>query len=284
MENLTFETIFKQRNPDYEFLLSRMQCAMGVNEVKFSDINSVNLRKFKEYMEGEVTNNSLCTYCAVIKATVSELASDGLIPSDKCLSVLKIKHEPQQNVCLTDDEIQKFADYYDRLMRCGGRDIEKGVLTLFLIEIFSGARGCDVEKFTTENIKDGKLTYVSKKTHTLTVLPAHHRLESLIVNMPKREFSRMTKNRIIKNIAKICGIDQVVNIYYHGRQRSMPKYKYLGFHCARRSFVSSLIDRGVPISAVSKLAGHSNINMTQRYYVNQDISLDENAMAFFNEE
>lgn len=279
----TFEQIFKERNPQHEFLLSRMRCAIGVEEVQFSDINAVNLRKFKDYMEGEVSNNSLRTYMAVIKATINEMVGDGLIRSGKCVSVLKVKSDPQQNVCLSDDEIRKFEEYYDRIITQSGHEVEKGVLTLFLMEIFSGARGCDCERFSLENIKDGKLSYVSKKTHTLTVLPAHSKLEFLIRNKPNREFSRMTKNRIIKQVAKLCGINQVVNLYYHGKQRSMPKYEYLGFHCARRSFVSTLIDRGVPISAVSKLAGHSSINMTQRYYVNQDISLDENAMSFFND-
>jgi len=279
----TFEQIFKERNPQHEFLLSRMRCAIGVEEVRFSDINAVNLRKFKDYMEGEVSNNSLRTYMAVIKATINEMVGDGLIRNGKCVSVLKVKSDPQQNVCLSDDEIRKFEEYYDCIMTQSGHEVEKGVLTLFLMEIFSGARGCDCERFSLDNIKDGKLSYVSKKTHTLTVLPAHYKLEFLIRNKPNREFSRMTKNRIIKQVAKLCGINQVVNLYYHGKQRSMPKYEYLGFHCARRSFVSTLIDRGVPISAVSKLAGHSSINMTQRYYVNQDISLDENAMSFFND-
>ena len=279
----TFENIFKQRNPNYGFLLSRMQRAIGVNEVTFNDINTVNLRKFKEYMEGEVANNSLKTYMAVIKATIKEMHSDGLIRSDKCTSVLKVKSDPQQNVCLTDEEVQMMEAYYDRLMKESGHEIEKGVLTLFLIEIFTGARGSDVERFTLDNISDGNLSYVSKKTHTLTILPAHHKLQYLIRNKPEREFSRVTKNRIIKNVAKLCGINKVVNIYYHGRQRSLPKYKFLGFHCARRTFCTSLINRGVPISAVSKLAGHRNLNVTQRYFVTNDIQLDDNAMAFFNE-
>ena len=278
----TFEQIFKERNPQHEFLISRMRCAMDVEEVRFSDINTVNLRKFKEYMEGEVSNNSLRTYMAIIKATINEMVSDGLIHNGKCVSVLKVKSEPQQNVCLSDEEIRKFEKHYDRIMSQSGHEVEKGVLTLFLMEIFSGARGCDCEKFTLDNIKDGKLTYVSKKTHTLTVLPAHSKLEFLIRNKPNREFSRMTKNRIIKQIGKLCGIDQIVNIYYHGKQRSLPKYEFLGFHCARRSFVSTLIDRGVPISAVSKLAGHHDISMTQRYYVSQELELPEEAMSFFN--
>ena len=91
----------------------------------------------------------------------------------------------------------------------------------------------------------------------------------------------MTKNRIIKEVAKKCGINEKISLFYHGKQRKMEKYKYLGFHCARRSFVSNLIDLNVPISVVSKMAGHSDIKMTQKYYVNQDYKLPDEALSFF---
>ena len=283
MENISFEKVFEKRNPKYTFLISRMRCAMDLNEVTFKDINSVNLRLFKDYMEGEVSNNSLKTYMAVVKATISELFNDGLIENGKCISVLKVKADPQQNVCLSDDEIKLFEDYYNRLDNSVHNRVKKDVLTLFLIEIFTGARGCDVENFTPENICNGTLTYVSKKTHTLTTLPAHKMLPTLIKNIPKRKYQRMTKNRIIKQIGKECGINQNVSLFYHGKQRTLPKYEYLAFHCARRSFVSSLIDRGVPISAVSKMAGHSDISITQRYYVSQTFDLPDEALSFFND-
>ena len=64
---VNFELLFKQRNPNYEFLLSRLRCAIGVDEVTFDDINTINLRKFKEYMEGrggagESTNRLFMDY------------------------------------------------------------------------------------------------------------------------------------------------------------------------------------------------------------------------------
>ena len=55
MKKCNFEEFFKTRNPQYAFLLTRMQCAMEVSEVTFDDINTTNLRKFKEYMDGYQT-------------------------------------------------------------------------------------------------------------------------------------------------------------------------------------------------------------------------------------
>ena len=277
-----FESLFTRRNPNYEFLLSRMREAIGVDEVTFEDITATNLRSFKEYMSGRVAANSLKTYFAVLKGAIREMALDGLVKNARCVDVLKSKNEPQQNVSLTNDEVERLWKYYCKLPKDKKHKLTRNVLALFLIEAYTGARGCDVKDFKPENISNNLLTYVSKKTHTLTKVIAHQRLPSLFKDIPDDDIHRMTKNRIIKDAAKKCGIVDIVTIYYHGKQRSEPKYKYLGMHCARRSFITNLIDMNVPISAVSKMAGHGDINMTQRYYSNNKLQIPEEALSFFN--
>lgn len=276
----TFESIFMMHSPDFEFLLKRMRAALEVDEVRFEDITSLNMIKFREYMMGEVSNNSLKTYFAIIKSVINVCHRDGYIRSNSCLTELHVKAEPQQNVALTEDEIKLFEAYYDKIDEFIHKT-EKDVLTLFLMEIYCGARGIDCEALTIDNISDGRLSYVSKKTRTLAILPAHKRMEYLIRHKPTKQYSRMTKNRVVKYVAKKCGIDYPVTIFYHGKQCTQPKYKYLAFHTARRSFVSNLIDMGAPITSVSKMSGHKSISMTQRYYVTQDIQLDPKAMSFF---
>lgn len=277
----TFEDYFAQRNPSHSFLIADMREALQKSCIEFSDINSVNLRIFRDYLLKKVAGNSVRTYMAVLKATCNELYNDGLIKSVKCTSVLKVKAEPQQNIDMTAEEMKRFENYYDQLLTKSGHQAEKDVLTLFLIECFTGARGIDVESFTEENVKDGVLSYVSKKTHTLTILPAHKRLTELIGRIPTREYSRMTKNRTIKRIAERIGITDDVTLYYHGGQKTMPRWKFLGFHSARRSYIGEMIDRGVPLPMVAKMAGHHDTKTTNRYYVRQSVELNEKAMAFY---
>lgn len=281
----TFEKFFNRRNPSKKFILRYMHEALDKDVIELEDINSINLRVFKDYLTAKVCANSARTYCAVLKATINELHGDGIIPSNKCLSALRVKAEPQQNVDLSDEEIKLFENYYDALLkkRRMVNQAEFDVLTMFLCELFCGARGSDVENFTANNIKDGVLSYVSLKTHTLTVLPAHHRLAELIDRLPKRHYDRSVKNRIIKRVAKKIGITEEITLFYHGKQVTAPKYKFMAFHCSRRSFCGTLIDRGVPISVVSKMAGHRNTNMTSHYYVRQNVKLNEEAMSFFND-
>lgn len=279
---ITFEEIFKARSPQYAFLLSRMQCAIGVKEVTFDDINTVNLRKFKEYMDGEVSANSLKTYTAVIKAVLNECHNDGLIPNVKCLSALHVKTTPQQNIALTEADIRKLEAYYDRLFMIPKHQVEKDVLTLFMLEIFCGARGVDVEHMTKDNIQDGTLSYVSQKTKVLAVMPAHKKLELLLSRKPKKQYSRATKNNVVKRVCRKCGFTEPVTLFYHGRMVTKPRYELAAFHTARRSFASVLAAKGAPLAEISQFMSHSSQTMTQRYIKVDTNNVSSAAMSFFS--
>ncbi|WP_173452866.1 tyrosine-type recombinase/integrase [Eubacterium pyruvativorans] len=53
-----------------------------------------------------------------------------------------------------------------------------------------------------------------------------------------------------------------------------------GFHTYRHTFATELVEAGAPIEVVSKLLGHSNINVTAKYYVS--ISEQTKAQAIHN--
>ena len=53
-----------------------------------------------------------------------------------------------------------------------------------------------------------------------------------------------------------------------------------GFHTYRHTFATELVEAGAPIEVVSKLLGHSNINVTAKYYVS--ISEQTKAQAIRN--
>lgn len=279
--NTNFEQTFMERSPQVAFLIDRFRKAIGKDHVSYDDVNTSNLRRFKNYMEEKVSANSLRTYFATFSAYIRECHSDGYIDNDKCLDVLKVKKTPQQNVALTEEELAKIQEYYDDLFTKPKHKSEKDVLTLFLIECYSGARGCDVEAFTPENIQNGMLSYVSQKTKTFSTMPAHKYLPTLISRISKKKYTRASKNRILKKVCKKVGITDMISLYYHGKQTFEPKYKYIAFHSGRRSYVTNLLNRGASILSVSRMCGHSDIKMAQKYYCDNSLHLDENAMSFF---
>lgn len=276
MVDLSFEKMFEERNPNHAFLLSRMRCAFNVNEVKYGDINSANLRAFKEYMEGEVTANSLFTYMAVLKATIRECAFEGLIKNPHCIDVLKVKKTPSQHCCLTEEELMKFDGYKPRTQT------EKDVKILFMRGALSGARSCDCSVMGEENMSDGMLTYVSKKTKVGVTQPIHNRLQKYLTMQPEKEHKRAVVNRVIQDICHRLRFTEPVTLSRNGKMVTKPKWKWITMHDSRRSYVTSLANRGVPITVISKLAGHSSTNMTDRYVCGNTLTLDNDALAFFN--
>lgn len=262
--------------------MDRMRIAIEKEEIEYEDITALNLRKFKDYMSENVSPNSLRTYMAVMKAFISECCGDGLIANIKCLSTLKVKSTPQQNIALTEIDMLKIETYYDNLMTTEGHQVEKDVLTLFLIECLCGARGVDVEQLTTDNIQNGKLTYVSQKTSVLAIIPAHRRLERLLQCKPEKHYFRSTKNRVIKDVCRRCGITEPVTLFYHGKMVTMRRYELCGMHTARRTFASILASKGVPIAEISQYMSHTSQTMTQRYIKVDSSRASDAAMSFFN--
>ncbi len=60
--------------------------------------------------------------------------------------------------------------------------------------------------------------------------------------------SNQKMNEYLKEIAEVCGID-----------------KDISTHTARHTFATMALNNGVALHNVSKMLGHSSINMTKRY-------------------
>lgn len=281
MENISFENRFAELHPDHAFLLKYMHDALSKDEILWSDLTAMNLCAIAGHIKSLVTPNTAVCYFAILKSFLNLMSDEVELPTMKFTTILKAKKTPQQNIALTEEEVARIDQYYKKLMRLKEHKVEKDVLTLFLIECYCGGRGVDVEKMSMANIAEGRLSYVSQKTHILASMPVHHRLRSLLRRRPKKEYSRMTKNRIVKRVCEKCGIDEEVTIFYHGKMATRKKYEYCGFHTARRSFASMLAAKGVPVVEISQYMSHANLSMTERY-----IKVDRNhssaaAMSFF---
>lgn len=283
MEKINFEQGFVSKYPQYKYLLDYMHEALHLDEIHFSDLTSLNLNAFAGYLLSKVSRNSANTYFSKIKGFLNMVCDEVELPTTKFPKILRCKREPQQNVALTEEEVSRIDHYYQDLKKKGRRHIEKEVLAKFLIECYCGGRGVDVDHMTLDNINDGRLTYVSQKTHTLATMPAHHRLYDLLRDKSDKEYSRETKNSIVKRVCKKCGIDEEISLYYHGKQVTKKKYEYCGFHTARRSFASMLATKGVPVPEIKQYMSHSDIQMTERYIIIDRNHSSEAAMEFFGD-
>ena len=270
----SLEEVFNTRYA-YKAHLYNHMCNALSKHVEFSDLTKPNLMRIKDYLASRVSPNTVVLYCSVIKALMNLYSDEGVFKCKGFSQVLKHKRVPSMNVYLNEEEIHKIEMYKPK--NRGENDVK----IKFLIEAYTGARLSDVEKMSAQDIRDGYLTYISKKTSIVTKIPVHKNLERLLEAKRGKGTSRSVYSRIIKDICKKCGIDEEVSIFYHGKQQVEPKWKFIGSHTARRSFATNLALRNVPIQVISKMMGHTDTKMTEKYIIANIESIDDHAMEFF---
>ena len=114
------------------------------------------------------------------------------------------------------------------------------------------------------NIKT--ISYTSEKTKITAVVP----LKPIVGNILRNRgdfclYDNTTYNRTIQHIAFICNISEEVTLFRAGKVITIPKWKAITSHTARRSFATNLYLNGVDIVSISKMMGHSNTAQTERY-------------------
>jgi integrase len=274
---LSFESEFVRRNPGRIQVLRFMREAIGVTEIEWSMITTLNLNKVREHICESVAGNSACTYLAILKAFLASYIDENLFPCKNPHKELKAKRVPSEQVVLSASEIALIEAYRPKTEK------EKWVKAQFLCEYYCLARSSDIRQLTTENIQGDFITYVSQKTKVATTVPLH---KNFIKYFKQRgqTLDRASFNRIIKRICMNCGINEDVKLFYHGKVQIRKKYELIGSHTARRSGATELAKRDVPIATISKLMNHTNTLITSRYIFADTRNLGEEAMSFFTGE
>lgn len=274
MTNLKFETEFTKRHPERAHLIKFMREAIGKDEVEWSDLTKVNLLNVCDHFKNNMAANSARTYFATLCGFLNLYSEEGLVPCNRPNDVLKVKKDPTENVVLSEDEIALIEAYNPKT------EAEKHIKAQFLCEYYSLARQSDVLAMTDDNIRDGYISYISKKTHVLTKVPLHRNFITYL-HQKGKAYHRASYDRVIKNICKEVGINKQIKLMYRGKEMTEPKYKFIASHTARRSAATTLAKRNVPITTISKLMGHKSIVQTYTYIITDIEDLDQSVMSFF---
>lgn len=276
MQILSFEQEFTRRNPRRVQILRFMREAIGVREVSYSDMTLTNLNLVREYMMERLAQNSVQVYCAIIRSFLNEVCEEVELPTLRYAKALKVKTIPSQHCCLTEDELIRLDEYQPK------SETEQNVKILFMRGAFSGARSSDCRSMTLDNIHQGNLSYVSQKTKVAVEQPLHNRLAKYLEVQPTREVARAVVNRTIQRICRNLGFTEEIALFCNGRMQTKPKYQWITMHSSRRSYVTALAVRGVPVEVIAKLAGHTDSKTTSKHYVCVDIkNLGNDALSFF---
>lgn len=152
------------------------------------------------------------------------------------------------------------------------------VRDVFLFCCFSGLRYSDVAKLRRSDIKNDHFLVVTKKTvdglrielnrHTRAILDKY-KDEHFANDLALPVISNVKMNIHLKSLGKVCNIDEPTRIvYFQGNKRMedvYPKWQLLTTHVARRTFVVTALQLGIPAEVIMRWTGHSRFEAMKPY-------------------
>jgi len=253
------------------------------------NINSI-MQTFKKYNTTTKKNSiaKIRAFCNWLKKSKIVDITEILEPLFEYNRKLKINKQKNHLIALTEPELEILFNAEPK------KHLHKVVLDNFLIQCYTGQRHSDLIKINKNNIEllkepingiYGYISLVSKKTKTYVKIPIHKRLFELLErnNFRARQSFRQNDNIIIKLACKSAGLTDIVTIDNGDVQKSIPKYMLITTHTARRTFITLMLKKKVPIKAIMDVSGIREINTIMNY---QKLLKDESAQMIadaFNE-
>lgn len=234
--------------------------AAGITEWEhFNDTEA--LYNLRDTVTGALSKSTAVTFFANLKSFLRRYREYVNLPED-WRDILSAKNERPMRTYLTPEELRKFEGV--------GTNGEKEALVKVecLLEAYTGARISDIMNFTAENIQGGQLVYVSKKTGTQAAIPISKKIIRWIMyaqSHRKDEPSTVSRCDIIRRLCKRAEINTPVTVYSAGETKKGEKWQYITSHSFRISFVTNLQQSGMDLLSISRMSGHRNVAMTERY-------------------
>lgn len=242
----------------------------------WGDLTKNRLFAFRDELLATVAASSARTYLAVVKSVLARFEDE----ADFCREyrdILHAKNERPVKTYLTAAELKQLERVEVK------NATERQVLYQFLIGAYTGMRISDIRQVGGENIGDGSLGYVSKKTGIHAVVPCGEKVEGYIRWVQDNEIliTLAGYNKALRRLCWRAGITGRVKVHKAGRDLTGEKWRFVSSHTARISFCTNMAELRVPLLDISRMAGHSTTGMTERYVVNTKVNLPNAALKYF---
>lgn len=242
---------------------------------KFLDQFEVFLSRKKNTNDGDkegLLNDTIHKYISTLKVFLKWCDDNDYLVHPDVFKTQKTNFKKKaynEIIALSESEIQKLMNH-----DLSDRPSLERVRDLFCLLCYTGQRFEDLINFDPKDIKNNAWDFISVKVKKRVIVPfegyiapAKDILERIGYSVPK--ISNQKFNEYIKTVGKLAGMDEIIKITrYSGKQKLViekRKYDFLSSHVGRRSMVTNLLSRNVPITLVQKLTAHSDIRTLMKY-------------------
>ena len=238
-------------------------------DLKFNEINYDYLKKFERYHFSRGNSiNGLAVYMKTIRAIYNKAIKSGIITKDAYpFTNYKIKTTPTEKRAIDIDSIRAIME-----LKLKETDNLFHYRNYFLASyMLYGISFIDMAFLKLENIIDNRVKFQRKKTakpYNIKITSQLDEILSYYINNKSNEdfifpiikrdsyelqykdvlWARKKYNKGLKEIAKICGIEQRLTSYV-----------------SRHSFATQAMFQNIPLQAISAMLGHNRLTTTQIY-------------------
>lgn len=216
---------------------------------QLTDVTNNDIVLFKQHLinKYKFESSTIMNCLKRMKTIFSWAVMNGKITTNPFMDI-KTSCKAKEVTPLTNDElksIEKLELVNEGLQR---------VRDMFLFSCYTGLSFIDLSTLTREDIqKNGDIHFIKRnrqKTDVQYIIPLSSKaltlLEKYDYNMPT--ISNQKTNQYLKTIGDCANVSQSLH-----------------FHLARHTALTMMLENGIPLEVVSKIAGHTNIKQTQHY-------------------
>jgi site-specific recombinase XerD len=260
----------------YKHIKAFIQKRYKRSDCRISEVTHMFMTEFEYYMKTtrKCCNNTTVKYIKNFKKIVRIALANGWLKKDPFVGI-KYRLDDVDLAFLTEEELKIMMTKHIGIERL------EVVRDTYLFCCFTGLAFVDVQslKYSDLENRNGKLWMKKRrqKTKNLCTVPLVEAAVQLIGKYRENVYciannvvlpviSNQKMNAYLKEIATICGIK-----------------KHLSTHTARHTFATTVtLSNQISIEVVSKMLGHSSINMTKKYarvvdeLINKDMQKLEN--------
>ncbi len=257
-------------------LAAMIKSEYGRTDVLLRDINKRFVQSFMDYIStiADCGHNTMVKHTQVLKK-MFRIALDNRWVDHNPFAGIKLGCKPVKKFVLNQEEVDRIANWKFNIPRIAL------VRDMFIFSCYSGLSYLDLMGLQRKNLNEylGRTWININRTKTDVsasiplLAPARFILEKYQRSwrdLPADallfpNISNQKMNAYLKEIGDICGIE-----------------KHIHFHLARHVFATTItLANNIPIESVSKMLGHTKINMTQIYakVIDQKVNNDMEKLA-----
>ena len=229
-------------------------------------IGSVQIQKFVLECSQKMSMNSIHDIKIHLAKLYAYLYESGQAESSyQALLSFKVNRENKIRPAMPGAEIAKVLDKIDRRTTIGKR-----AYAVMMLGIVLGLRACDVANLKLGDIDwvNGEVKILQQKTSETVVLPltkdVGEALRDYILNARPKTVSKYIFIRLLAPFEPLKSATTIGDIFQECCKAAGLDYGKQ-YHILRRSLGTSMVNAGTPVTTVSQVLGHTDMNSAKKY-------------------